>query len=655
MLTFAAGELHAANATIARRWHLEGGVLHATALIDVRSGRSWLTPVNEPSLVPPGAALLAPLRVTWAVAVEPALPVEEPSERGTLTVIGADGRGWCLHVQVFTDGPGVTCRLELVGQSTTAATELAAQAATGVEGDHGMTSKAPADDLCERLRLASPHLHLIEVQLQDQTDAHDNLAHERRWRMSPAAPLVLRTCLIALEDPLTGDGVVLVKHAPQPPVRPLRMGPDVYAHDADVRLAGHGCGSTGQGYAWSVLVYRGAAWGRAAALHRWQRNLRAYDPARDGRLLSNTWGDRNRDGRINASFIATEIAAGAQLGVDVCQIDDGWQRGITANSVHSAQGGVWLGFWAADAQFWAPHPTRFPNGLETTAAAAQAAGLGLGLWFAPDSADDFANWRKDADAVLALHRAHRVDHVKIDGVKAHTKLAEGNLRKFFHAVLRESAGRVVFDLDITAEVRPGYFGAVEVGPLFVENRYSDWRRWWPHATLRNLWQLAWHIPPQRLRIESLNPQRCVENYGNDPLAPAAWPLEYALATTLVACPLGWFEVSSLTPEYRAAAAPLLAIWRMQRAELHGGTILPIGDCPDGAAWTGFCSVGQGVAHVLVFREHHADGARTMTLPPGVPADLPLTVIAGRGSARRDGHGLRVAIPAKLDWVWLRLG
>ena len=65
--------------------------------------------------------------------------------------------------------------------------------------------------------------------------------------------------------------------------------------------------------------------------------------------------------RINETFIAEEIAAGAKLGVDVCQIDDGWQRGITANSVHKDQGGVWLGFYAADPQFWAAHPTRFPR------------------------------------------------------------------------------------------------------------------------------------------------------------------------------------------------------------------------------------------------------------------------------------------------------
>src|SRR5690606_35823746 len=148
---------------------------------------------------------------------------------------------------------------------------------------------------------------------------------------------------------------------------------------------------------------------------------------------------------------------------------------------------------------------------------------------APDSADDFANWRKDADAILALHREHGVDYVKIDGVKAHTKRAEANLWSFFRTVLEATSGAVVFDLDVTAEIRPGYVGLMAVGPLFVENRYTDWRRYWPHATLRNLWQLSWWIDPTRLRIELLNHLRHAEQYGDDPLAPARYTPAYLFA------------------------------------------------------------------------------------------------------------------------------
>ena len=85
-----------------------------------------------------------------------------------------------------------------------------------------------------------------------------------------------------------------------------------------------------------------------------------------------------------------------------------------------------------------------------------------------------------------------------------------------------SSGQVVFDLDVTAQTRPGYFGAMEAGPLFVENRYTDWHRYWPHQTLRNLWKLSRWVDPRRLRMEWLNHTRNTEKYANDPLAPAAW-------------------------------------------------------------------------------------------------------------------------------------
>ena len=74
-------------------------------------------------------------------------------------------------------------------------------------------------------------------------------------------------------------------------------------------------------------------------------------------------------------------------------------------------------------------------------------------------------------------------------------------------MLRESKGKVVFDLDVTAEIRPGYFGVPDAGPIFVENRYTDFHRYWPHQTLRNLWKLAQYVDPLRLRMEFLNNTR----------------------------------------------------------------------------------------------------------------------------------------------------
>lgn len=653
-ISFREGEVRVDNGLISRRWKMVNGLPVPQSLMV--QGREWLKPDNKPGIVPPDGAPKPPVRIEWADASDAADPVEAPSRRGALTVLGSDGRGYRWHLQLFAGCPSVTCRLELLGASEKAQGSAAVEKAdnSGIEKEGGTKKKESGDlDQMERLPLAAFHAELGVVELMDRTDSHDNLATERIWRMGPKETVKAATCLATLTDPLAAAGLILLKHAPLPDVRPVKSTEDVIASDRLLRLRGHGAGAEGQGYAWSIIAWQGGKWERSAALHRLQERFRPYRPGRDGLLASNTWGDRNRDARINEAFVLAEIAAGVELGVDVCQVDDGWQKGITANSAHAAKGGVWNGFWAADPQFWTPHPERFPKGLESTVAAAKAKNMGFGLWFAPDSSNDFANWEKDLAVMVDLYARHGIRNIKIDGVKAHTKASEINLQKMLSRLRHETKGELAIDLDVTAEVRPGYFGAMQVGPLYLENRYTDWRVWFPHATLRNLWQLSWYVPPQRFRMEFLNPQRNQEKYGDDPLAPKHYPADYPFATTLVANPLAFFEVSNLPQETAKPIAALAQVWRKHRTELHTGTVLPIGDCPSGAAWTGFCSRSDTAAQVLVFRERTREATCQLELP--VPAGAwKVERLAGSGEAVWRDNRLQVTVPAQLHFLWVRL-
>lgn len=114
-----------------------------------------------------------------------------------------------------------------------------------------------------------------------------------------------------------------------------------------------------------MIGYDGGITGLTRALHLYQQELRIVKPGRDGLALSNTWGDRNRDQALNEAFMLSEIDIASSLGIDVCQIDDGWQGGVTVNSskAQEAGGGVWEGYHAADPEFWRVHAGRFPNGL----------------------------------------------------------------------------------------------------------------------------------------------------------------------------------------------------------------------------------------------------------------------------------------------------
>jgi alpha-galactosidase len=391
-----------------------------------------------------------------------------------------------------------------------------------------------------------------------------------------------------------------------------------------------------QSYASVVLAYSGGRFGRTRVLQEYQRCLRNYDASRDGLFLSNTWGDRSRDARINADFIAREVEAGARLGVDVVQIDDGWQQGRTANSAEAAAsetGGAWEDFWATDAAFWQADAQRFPQGLEPLIVQARQNKMQFGLWFAPDSTNDFANWQKDAELLLQLHRELGINYYKLDAIKMHTTRGESNLHAFFDTVLRESQGRITLDLDVTAEVRPGYFSRMDTGPIFVENRYTDWRSYWPHHTLRNAWKLMHYVDPLRLRVEFLNNERNREVYKGDPLAPAAYAPDYLFATTMFCNPLGWFEVSNLPPEYVECVASLVHVWKDHRAAIFNGRIYPIGSAPDGTAWTGFASINERDSYIylLLFRETSNTKSHRFQLPVPLASIAQCMTLAGDGT------------------------
>jgi alpha-galactosidase len=673
-------ELILANAHVERRWRVEGGRLFASSFKDLVSGREWFVR-RSPLASPVPATQLPSGDCQWTCSTETgrSLPVEEPALRVALTARWPQA-AVTYRFEVFGQTRGIAMQVESsaggVGQGGGAG---ASEAVTGVElaDQKKARDEFPAADLLEFIQPAATHLRLIQVNLFDQTDIRNELVFENEWLLhSNERELALQGCLFILEETLSGDGLVFLKEAPLPHVRPVKSGCDLrirsgamcfhapaneykpghvqYPMAYQLGLYGQGTGPEGgEGYRFVTLAYSGGRMGRISALQAYQRCRRAYVPGRDGLFLSNTWGDRNRDGRICESFMQQEVEAGAKLGVDVIQIDDGWQRGTTSNSVRP--GGVWEGFHAADPRYWEADPERFPNGIEPVIAQARARGLRFGLWFSPDAADDYANWERDAVRILELHRTLGVECFKIDGVKARTKLGEWRLRDFFAKVLRESDGNVIFDLDVTAEVRPGYFGRPEVGPLFVENRYTDYHRYWPHQTLRNLWKLAHYVDPVRLRMEFLNNARNVELYAGDPLAPHAYSPAYLFASTMVGSPLGWFELSGLPAGYLAELPMLIRVWREHRTRLHGGRIWPVGECPDGTSWTGFVSVGSdGGGYALLFREW-TDRCCVRFELDGFSDNLrQATVLSGKGVARLEGGGLSVEMPGKLSYLFVEL-
>ena len=501
------------------------------------------------------------------------------------------------------------------------------------------------------------HPRFIEVQLVDATDCHEELYFEREYLLLPnEAPITNAAPVVFIEDSVSGEGYAYLRLGPLPHARADKS-PDYVLDPLHRRLT-----MLTNSYPFVGRRYRGGRAGRIRAVHDIQREIRPYVADRDGMFLTNTWGDGNRDACINEAFLMREVAAGAELGVDVIQIDDGWQAGRTANSaaLKGKEPGRWGTYWDVPG-FWDFDKVRFPNGIGPIVDRARAKGMKFGLWFGPDSSDEAVNWKKDADFLLGLHRTLGVDYFKLDSMKSQTPLALRRQRDLMSALMSGSDGRITVDLDVTAGIRPGYFGFVDIGPVFVENRYArpgDSRLWWPHLALRNLWRLSHVVDPVRLRMEVLNPERNQHLYGDDPLAPCRYPADALFACVMAGSPLGWFEIQHLGAKTVAAWRPLIETWKRERAAWYGGDIRPVGLCPDGLSWTGFVSEardGKG-GYVLLFRGLSDNGTFSLELEKELPvsAVAACEVLAGRGRATCAKGVLTVEIPERLDFLWVRL-
>src|SRR5690606_21369831 len=144
------------------------------------------------------------------------------------------------------------------------------------------------------------------------------------------------------------------------------------------------------------------------------------------------------------------------------------------------------------------------------------------------------------------------------------KEQEKNVYNMLQGSIDESDGGLQFNMDATAGKRGGYFFFNHFGNTYLENRYTDWGNYYPHLTLRNIWQFAKYVQVQRFQIEWLNKWRNNDMYPqNDPLKPYNVPFEYMFATTMIGQSLAWMEATAL-PEEAFDVIPLIQKWKENR-------------------------------------------------------------------------------------------
>lgn len=510
--------------------------------------------------------------------------------------------------RIYPKSPAIACDYYLKGEfEGTWNTQLKSKGSLqNIETLAAVKADQVKATVIERLNLPGRHWKVKAIQFYDITDRNNNLVDEKtQWAYRGESQLEGNILLI--NNQIQEHGLFILKESPTSEAQLNYPGFDFTVRTGEIKVTGIGIDANElekdewiRCYGVVTGVFKGGDFEQLTAIRNYQNNIRIHEKQRDNMIMLNTWGDRNQDKSVGEAFTLKEIEAGQKLGISHFQIDDGWQIGKSANSAFP--GGSFHKIWS-NPSYWLPDEKKFPNGLKPVLEAGKKAGIEVCLWFNPSKENNYADWQKDAGALIHLYKKYGIRTFKIDGVQIETKLSDINLRKMLDSVSLVTKGEAVFNLDVTAGKRYGYHYFNEYGNIFLANRYTDYGNYYPYWTLRNLWMLSKYVPAQNLQIEFLNNYRNKDNYPNDPFAPAEYSFDYLFATTMMAQPLAWFEASGL-PKEAFKISPLVKKYKSLQADIHQGNIFPIGNEPDGTSWTGFQSSNNSKGYILVYRENN---------------------------------------------------
>ena len=433
---------------------------------------------------------------------------------------------------------------------------------------------------------------LRTVRLYAVTDYHDDFTSESLSHMFRGKIAKQQGNIFFLDEPTGGRTLVFISTAPDY----ARVTLEVSEGVASVDTCGHG-----------LVVGECASTGAEALVRAWYR--RKCKPT-ELYTMANTWGDYNAFYRVADDFIKGEIDGASRLGLDTLQIDDGWQKGNTSDPTMKNERNrrVFKG------DFWELKREKFRNGMEEMRDYAAEKGIKLGLWFAPDSDGCYERMDRDVEVLGNAYKSWDMRYFKLDMLYVDNM----DMYESFSEMLRRiySFGDDVFvQLDVTNGVRCGYLGVTQYGRIFAENRYTKLRTYYPHRTLHNLWNICKYIPAFKFQFELVNPTLNADVYGEDDVfAPTHCDMDYLFAITMMSNPLFWMEVQFLPEEQVAQLERIMPVWKSIRGELACCDVVPVGERPDGVAFTGFFAYSPegGKAYLLAFREVNEDDSYTFT-------------------------------------------
>lgn len=551
----------------------------------------------------------------------------------SLVKINEDGREYLAAVWNFNDGsvkkiftlslydnlPAIRADVRLDGRLNCSQDSYAVAIPDGVLDINDRKRKLIFEYIPDNAAMISipstdRHLKLTDVSYFDATDNHDNfvLEHEREiftsWRRTYTGNI------FKVEAHVHNEAVLLVKEGPAKIAQMGNCEYDlVYSKYGTISVCGCGLSFsepfdiTADMPLYGASVIIGDKDSVVKDFHEYyKRGMSAVE--RYPQIVSNTWGDGNQDASLTEEFILKEVDAAEYLGVDTMQIDDGWQQGYTMGSaIKSGGAAIGEGMYDQLPEFWNVRKERFPNGLKPILEKAKSKGIKVGLWYACDATDDYKYYKKDIENILRLKKEHGVNTFKIDGMRILNKVREQRAYTILSEIRKATNNEIKINMDVTANKRFGYLMHRQFGNLFIENRYARSKTYYPHATLRNLWQLCKYIPSIRLQMECPNVKTEPFRYPDDDvLAPVNYKQDYAFAVTMFSSPLIWHEMQNLDPSDAKDLANVIKAYKPIRKDIADAYVTPIGEKPDGTNYTGFKAELEDRGYLLLFRGIYGD-------------------------------------------------
>lgn len=338
-----------------------------------------------------------------------------------------------------------------------------------------------------------------------------------------------------------------------------------------------------QAWASWIIVGDNSEDGRELAIKSFERLRYPVNPETDIYIIANTWGSDRGIEASNENNVLKEMSVQKYLGIDVQQIDDGYQKPAKDNKNGKING-------------WYPHPDRYPEGFKNVRAKAEEYGLKLGLWFAamPVSLQEmkdnydaagFSYYKLD----FANIRNHNHIEQMIDKIRA-------------YELYTNYKSKVNWDVTENAP-RFGYFWAKEYGCVFLENRKPKFPEnvvYVPYLVLRDLWHLSKYCNLNKFQ-GSVQNKDMVDKTRSDAYK---YSHAYTAAIPLMSTPLFFQETQFYSKQALEEIKPVILAYKQERDKIYNCLVYPVGNEPDNASWTGFQAhdAFSNSGYLNIFRE-----------------------------------------------------